>query len=78
MIEPLSMTSMSCKAGKKASMKPNPLVRKCHFLILKQKDEDKVLMKYCAESQFSYCPVIWMFMSRKVDKRKFVFSRITT
>ena len=53
---------------KKASMKPSALVQLCHFLIFEQKDEDKVSKKYCVESQLSYYPVIWMFVSKKVDK----------
>ena len=51
----------SCrKAGNKLSV----LARLSNFLSLKQR---RILLKTFIESQFGYCPLIWMFHSRRVN-----------
>ena len=32
-------------------------------------DKKRILLKSFIESQFSYCPLIWMFCSRKMDRK---------
>ena len=51
---------------KKASSKVSALARMIKFIPLEKK---KILMKAFIESQFSYCPLIWMFCSRKMNNR---------
>ena len=48
------------KAGKKLLV----LSRLSHFISIKQR---RVLIKSFIESQFSYCPLIWMFHGRGVN-----------
>ena len=47
--------------------------QKLHALmrVSKYTDEEKlrILMKTFIESQFKYCPLLWMFHSRKLEKR---------
>ena len=50
---------------KKANTKVTPLARMVRFLPFYKK---RVLMKAFIMSQFSYCPLIWMFCSRKLNK----------
>ena len=47
----------------KARAKLKALARIAHFMSIKKK---KVLMKALFMAQFSYCPLIWMFHSRKL------------
>ena len=51
---------------KKANQKLNALARISHYM---SSDKLKVLMKAFIVSQFSYCPLIWMFHSRKLKNR---------
>ena len=51
---------------KKASAKVTALARMVRFLPFYKK---RVLMKAFIMSQFSYCPLIWMFCSRKMNKK---------
>ena len=51
---------------KKASAKVTALSRLMKILPL---DKKRVLMKAFIESQFSYCPLIWMFCSRKMNRK---------
>ena len=51
---------------KKAKRKLAVLVRLSKFTSFKQK---RILMKTFVESQFGYCPLIWMFHSRKVKSK---------
>ena len=55
------IASLCRKAGKKSS-----LVRSSNFMCTNKK---RVLMKAFIESQFSYCPLIWMFHSRSVNNK---------
>ena len=51
---------------KKVSAKVTALARMVKIIPLEKK---RVLMKAFIESQFSYCPLIWMFCSRKLNKK---------
>ena len=51
---------------KKANQKLNALARISHYM---SSDKLKVIMKAFIVSQFSYCPLIWMFHSRKLNNR---------
>ena len=56
------IASLCKKAGKKLSF----LARLSNFMCTNKK---RVLMKSFIESQFGYCPLIWMFHSRSVNKK---------
>ena len=51
---------------KKADRKLTALIRLLSILSL---DQRKTLMKAFIESQFNYCPLIWMFHSRGINNR---------
>ena len=51
---------------KKASAKLNALARVSHFMTL---DKKRLLMNAFFTSQFSYCPLIWMLHSRKLNNK---------
>ena len=51
---------------KKASQKLQALTRIAPFIAT---NKLRILMKAFMESQFSYCPLIWMFHSRKLNNR---------
>ena len=51
---------------KKASQKVSALARVAKLLPFHRK---RVLLKAFLESQFSYCPLIWMFCSRKMNRK---------
>ena len=51
---------------KKASAKLNALARISHFMDLPKR---KIIMKSFITSQFSYCPLIWMFHSRVLNNK---------
>ena len=51
---------------KKVSIKLHALSRISHFL---NTDKLKLIMKAFIESQFGYCPLIWMFHSRTLNNR---------
>ena len=51
---------------KKASAKVTALARMVKILPFHKK---RILMKTFIESQFSYCPLIWMFCTRKMNMR---------
>ena len=51
---------------KKASAKVTALARMVKIIPLEKK---RLLMKAFIESQFSYCPLIWMFCSRKMNAK---------
>ena len=57
----MNMSSLCKKAGKKLSVP----ARLSNFITIKQRT---VLMKSFIESQFGYCPLIWMFYGRGVNK----------
>ncbi|NRA91023.1 MAG: hypothetical protein HRU43_07880, partial [Simkaniaceae bacterium] len=50
----------------KASNKLHALSRISHYMTLKQR---KVIMQSFILSQFGYCPLVWMFHSRKLNNR---------
>ena len=52
---------------KKVTQKLNALARIAHYM---SSDKLKVIMKAFIVSQFSYCPLIWMFHCRKLNNRK--------
>ena len=54
--------SLCKKAGRKLAV----LARLSKFMSFKQK---RILMKTFVESLFGYCPLIWMFHSRKVNSK---------
>ena len=51
---------------KKASQKLTAIVRLANIISEKKR---KVLLKTFFESQFSYCPLLWMFCSRKLNSK---------
>ena len=51
---------------KKASQKLTAIVRLANIISEKKR---KVLLKTFFESQFSYCPLLWMFCSRKLNNK---------
>ena len=51
---------------KKATQKLHALARIVNYM---EVDKRKCLMKAFVTSQFSYCPLIWMFHSRKLNNR---------
>ena len=51
---------------KKASQKLNALSRLCAFLPFHRR---KMLMQAFFNSQFSYCPLVWMFHNRQINAR---------
>ena len=51
---------------KKAGQKISALARLIHVIPLEKK---RILMRSFIESQFAYCPLIWMFCSRSMNKR---------
>ena len=46
----------------KVSQKLNALARVSHYINFEQR---RMIMKAFITSQFSYCPLVWMFHSRK-------------
>ena len=54
------------KIYKKVSLKLHALSRISHFL---STDKLRTVMKAFIESQFEYCPIIWMFHSRTLNNR---------
>ena len=63
---PLYLDDHVISLWKKAGRKLAVLARLCKFMSFKQ---ERILMKIFAESQFGYCPLIWMFHSRKVNSK---------
>ena len=51
---------------RKASQKLHALSRISHFTKTQQR---QIIMKSFINSQFGYCPLVWMFHSRKLNKR---------
>ena len=51
---------------KKASQKLNDLVRIAPYMNIQKR---RTIMKYFVTSQFSYCPLIWMFHSRRLNNK---------
>ena len=56
------VSSLCRKAGNKLSV----LARLSNFMSFKQR---RILLKTFIESQFGYCPLIWMFHSRRVNNK---------
>ena len=54
------------KLCKKASQKLHALARISNYM---SQDKLRILMKAFIESQFGYCPLVWMFHSRKLNNR---------
>ena len=52
---------------RKASQKLNALSRVAHYMNLAQR---RLIMNAFIFSQFRYCPLVWMFHSRKLNNRK--------
>ena len=50
----------------KASQKLNALARLAHYMSFEQR---KLIMNSFITSQFSYCPLVWMFHSRRLNHR---------
>ena len=50
----------------KANRKLIVLSRMCSFL---SQNKKRIIFKYFVESQFKYCPLIWMFCSRKSNSK---------
>ena len=51
---------------KKANLKLHALARISHFM---NEDKLRLLMKAFIESQFQYCPLVWMFHSRSLNNK---------
>ena len=51
---------------KKASLKLNALARIAPFMNVSKK---RIIMKSFIESQFGYCPLVWMFHSRGLNNK---------
>ena len=51
---------------KKANQKIHALARISNYM---NKDKLKLILKSFIESQFGYCPLVWMFHSRKLNNR---------
>ena len=51
---------------KKANLKLHALARISHFM---NKDKLRIVMKAFIESQFGYCPLVWMFHSRTLNNK---------
>ena len=51
---------------KKATNKLHALARVSHYMSI---DKKRVIMKAFIESQFGYCPLVWMFCSRTMNAR---------
>ena len=51
---------------KKAGRKLSVLSRLSSYMAVKQK---RILMKSFIESQFGYCPLVWMFYSRGINNK---------
>ena len=62
----LSFESHVTSLCKKASQKLHALARISHYMDLNKR---RNLMKAFITSQFSYCPLIWMFHSRNLNKK---------
>ena len=62
----LTFDSYLVTVCKKASQKLNALSRLCSFIPFEKR---KILMRAFFLSQFSYSPLVWMFHSRKVNKK---------
>ena len=62
----LSFNAHLSKLCRKAGQKLSALARIIRFLPYYRK---RVLLKAFIESQFSYCPLIWMFCSRKINRK---------
>ena len=58
--------NMSIISVKKACQKLNALVRLVPFMNV---DEKRMIMKAFIESQFGYCPLVWMFHSRILNNK---------
>ena len=58
--------NMSIISVKKACQKLNALVRLAPFMNV---DEKRMIMKAFIESQFGYCPLVWMFHSRILNSK---------
>ena len=56
------ITDLCCKATQKL----HALIRVARFMTLHQK---RIIMKAFINSQFGYCPLVWMFCSRKLNNR---------
>ena len=57
---------------KKTSLKLNALARISPFMNVSKK---QIIMKSFIESQFGYCPLIWMFIVEDSIRKKTVFMR---
>ena len=62
----LTFNSHISKICSKASQKLHALSRVSNFMNFRQR---KVLMQAFIHSQFGYCPLVWMFHSRKLNNR---------
>ena len=50
----------------KVSQKLNALARICRFIDMKKR---RMIFKAFISSQFSYCPLVWMFHKRELNNR---------
>ena len=62
----LSFDNHVAELCRKASQKLHALSRISHFMSIQQR---QIIMKSFMHSQFGYCPLIWMFHSRKLNNR---------
>ena len=62
----LSFDNHVTELCRQASQKLHALSRIAHFMNIKQR---RTIMKSFIQSQFGYCPLVWMFHSRKLNNR---------
>ena len=58
---------------KKAGRKLSALSRISNYMSFEKKK--RILLKAFIESQFGYCPLTWMFYSRKANSKKIIFMK---
>ena len=54
------------KLCRKASQKLNALSRVAHYMSIEQR---RIIMRAFISSQFGYCPLVWLFHSRRLNNR---------
>ena len=62
----LNFENLVCSICNKLSRKIYALGRTANYM---SSDKRKILMKTSIESQFNYCPLIWMFHSRNSNNK---------
>ena len=61
-----NLMNMYCRNAKKAGKKLTALIRISKFMTFAQR---RNIMKAFIESQFAYCPLVWVFCGRQTNAR---------